>query len=348
MKIVAVSAVKNEADMTELWIRHHAPLFDRLFIVDDSNADDTAEIIRRCQDEGLPLVRWESGHDTFAYRQSDTMNSAIQRVRAELDPDAYFPLDADELVQARTREEIEAGLATIAPGQCGVHIWQTYVPVCEYGASTNPLRDCFRRRDPEGAALPKVILTRELVAYGRTSVGAHGVETRQAHEADRFAPAMTMPWKLAHLPVRSPDQWMARTITSGSKVWGPSQTDPQGGYFRDPWLPAWRHAPTVAEIRGMAMVKNVYPDHFPPPAGVAENERCTAEIEQRWPDLARIDLFRVLWAHIRDLRQAIARLGCAFPTAPEFGERPGSVVAAENYIEELSQIRFRLQQVRGA
>ena len=46
MKIVAISMVRNEADVIEAFVRHHAGLVDELIVVDHRSIDGTDELLR--------------------------------------------------------------------------------------------------------------------------------------------------------------------------------------------------------------------------------------------------------------------------------------------------------------
>lgn len=347
MRLVAISSVKNEADLAELWCRHHARLFEHLYITDDSDADATGEILARLAAEGLPVTRWTSGETAFSYRQAAVMNRAIRRVLAEDAADWIFPLDADEFVQA-DRAQIEASLPLVPPRCCAAHIWATYVPVAEYGDSRNPLHDCFRRRNPEGAACAKAIVPRALAETCRVSTGSHVLHFPNG----AFVPGVEMPWKLAHTPVRNADQWVARSLPSCSKVFGPGQQEQCGGWFQDGWLHAWNFAPTLAQIHDVAMIRICYPDHAKP-TGVDERDRViAADIRQRWPDLAKIDPFRVIERHTEDLRAAIAELGGeseAVDVAAIRGSqtKPEALRALEAHCEKLSRQRWVLMALPG-
>lgn len=348
MRIVAISSVKNEADLTEIWCRHHARLLDHLYVISDADADATNEILDRLIDDGLPITRWSSGTTSFSYRQADVMNAAIARAMDLDDFDWCAPLDADEFVEARSRDAMRSALGALPRCVCGATVWSTWVPVAEYGDSTNPLRDCYRRRTPEGAAVCKAVAPREILKTCRTSVGAHCVTRADGS----FVPGVMLPWKLAHLPVRTPDQVIARTIPACSKVFGPGQTDQDGGWYRDGWLHAWKFNPTIADIQYVAMHRIVYADH-PPPTGVDPDDRMVcSDIEIRYPELARIDVFRVLARHIDDLRAAIAEVGGEGETLDvdavrEGRSKPEALAMIEAHIEKLSRQRWALQRARA-
>src|SRR5262245_57664001 len=114
MRIVAISMVKNESDIIESFVRHHAPLVDVHYILDNRSADSTLEILRRLESEGLRLVVMSD--EDGSYDQSRKMTDLMRRAAAETDADLILPLDVDEFLLPSSRTELEARLAEIAQG----------------------------------------------------------------------------------------------------------------------------------------------------------------------------------------------------------------------------------------
>lgn len=56
MRLVAVSAVKNEADIIEAFVRHTRACVDPRPVFDHDSIDGTREILRARPVEGLPLT----------------------------------------------------------------------------------------------------------------------------------------------------------------------------------------------------------------------------------------------------------------------------------------------------
>ena len=51
-----MTMIKNDGDIVEAFVRHHAMLFDHLVVLDHSSTDNTPAILRALQHEGLPLT----------------------------------------------------------------------------------------------------------------------------------------------------------------------------------------------------------------------------------------------------------------------------------------------------
>lgn len=55
MKIVSITAVKNESDIIESFIRYHLNIFDFMILLDNGSTDDTSFILNKLMEENLPL-----------------------------------------------------------------------------------------------------------------------------------------------------------------------------------------------------------------------------------------------------------------------------------------------------
>lgn len=205
--------IKNDGDIVEAFVRHHAALFDHLVILDHSSTDATPEILRALQQEGLPLtvMRDESLSFQQGLRTTELARAAFTRLGA----DFVFPLDADELLKVSSRPALEAALTAIPPGQCGRLRWQNYiVTAADDPGLINPVARIRHRAQGEPSEEHKVVLPRGSladpswqIAYGNhflTRETAAGVETALAYGLDGAS--------LAHFPVRSQEQLHQKII----------------------------------------------------------------------------------------------------------------------------------------
>ena len=98
MRVTAISMVRNEADVIEAFVRHHAEIVDELVVVDHRSVDGTDEMLRALAEEGLPLrVRSE---DSPVQRQNVVMTGLMREAAADGGADWVLPLDADEFLVA--------------------------------------------------------------------------------------------------------------------------------------------------------------------------------------------------------------------------------------------------------
>ena len=99
MKVVVTSVVRNEADVIEVFVRHHAEIADEIVVIDHMSADATSEILRELAAEGLPLV--VQTHDGASYNQSNIVTAQVRSVAHERSADWIIPLDADEFTRKK-------------------------------------------------------------------------------------------------------------------------------------------------------------------------------------------------------------------------------------------------------
>lgn len=98
-----VSMVRDEQDVIEAFVRHHAPHVDGLLIADNLSSDHTRGILVDLADE-FPLVVVDDNDP--AYRQSEKMTALAHRAYAEFDADWVIPADADEFWRPRQHRTI--------------------------------------------------------------------------------------------------------------------------------------------------------------------------------------------------------------------------------------------------
>src|SRR5258705_7042310 len=97
MKLVAVCRVRNEVDIIEAFVRHHCAHFHKLIILDDGSTDQTQQVLRALQSEGLPLV--VLSERAIAYEQSRYMTQLMRLAVDQFGADLVAPLDADEFIE---------------------------------------------------------------------------------------------------------------------------------------------------------------------------------------------------------------------------------------------------------
>ena len=96
MRSVAITCARNEADIIEAFVRHTLAFCDTAIVLDHGSADATPEILRRLQEEGLPLHVLRD--DTIGRIQVDHMNRLLRMAAGEFAADWVLCLDADEFI----------------------------------------------------------------------------------------------------------------------------------------------------------------------------------------------------------------------------------------------------------
>lgn len=96
--IFCIGMFKNEADIIESFIRYHSYIFDGIVLLDNGSTDNSVQIVKKLQDEGLPVyLRTDS---TIEYDQSEKTTELFYYTQNKFNPDLIFPLDLDEFVIA--------------------------------------------------------------------------------------------------------------------------------------------------------------------------------------------------------------------------------------------------------
>jgi len=111
LRLVSISMVGNEADIVEAFVRDNLQYVDHMLIAEHNTLDGTREILRALVEEGLPLTvrRIES----LAFAQAAVTNALLADAVARFDPDWVIPLDADEFLDAESRDALESELAAL-------------------------------------------------------------------------------------------------------------------------------------------------------------------------------------------------------------------------------------------
>lgn len=210
MKLVAVSVVKNEADIIEAFVRHTAAWMDQHLIFDHQSTDGTREILGELAREGLPIQLF-SGQAAGNLQQARS-NFLTRAAFAEHAADWVFPLDADEILVAASRMKLEQALENGSPDQPLILGLHNFLPSQSDDKSIpNPvLRLRHRQRHADGTSkvvVPRALGLRSEVNAGKGShtlfAGTRALEARRTGDA----------W-LAHFALRDPVQQMLRVTTA--------------------------------------------------------------------------------------------------------------------------------------
>lgn len=96
IKCIAISCVKNEADIIEAFVRQTLKYCQTLLILDHGSVDATPHILQALQREGLSLhvVR----DNTLGHLQVHHIKILLDKAVFELEADWIFCLDADEFI----------------------------------------------------------------------------------------------------------------------------------------------------------------------------------------------------------------------------------------------------------
>jgi len=227
MKINAVSLVKNECDIIELFVRINLRFVDHLFIIDNDSSDRTVEIILKLQQEGLPVTLW---HDhSIDFQQNRITTNAVRKIFSEYGVDWVIPLDADEFI-TENRVKLRSELLDIPLGYCGKLEWKTFVPLTgNYFEHENPLWQNFRQRVTETRQFSKVIIPSALGATTSLTKGNHHLYDERNQKIPQYKLSST----LAHVPVRSSEQIISKSIIGSLKHQITYNRHPAEGFHKE-------------------------------------------------------------------------------------------------------------------
>jgi hypothetical protein len=209
MRLVAVSIVKNEADIIEAFVRHTQAWVDHHLVFDHDSTDGTREILQALRAEGLPLTLYTD--DAIGKLQQFRSNHLSRLAARELAADWIIPLDADELLAGPDRTALEHALTAAAPGMSRSLPLLNYVATATDAAEeANPaVRLQYCETGPlhtRKVMVPRALALDESVAAG---MGSHALFRGETPLPDQPLPDS---FHLAHLPLRSPQHQVLRVV----------------------------------------------------------------------------------------------------------------------------------------
>jgi hypothetical protein len=209
MRLVAVSIVKNEADMIEAFVRHTLAWADHHLVFDHDSTDGTREILGALQREGLPVTLFTD--DALGNLQQARSNHLIRLAAEKFGADWILPLDADEILAGPDRPALEKSLALAGPaGAASLSLVNYYPAEGDNDAEINPivrLRHC-----QSGASTTKKIFIPAQLARDpaiEAGKGNHALYRAGQPLPDRALPAAFF---LAHYALRSPEHQVLRVV----------------------------------------------------------------------------------------------------------------------------------------
>jgi hypothetical protein len=218
MYLATISIIRDEEDIIEDFVRHHAPLAERMYITLHRSHDGTADILERLKEEGLPLA--VSRDETPHYAQAEILNR-LMHTAAQDGAQRILVLDADEFLVS-DEPDMRDALEHTDPRIVTTIPWRTYVPhPSDDPAETSPVRRMRHRRDVERPAYHKLLIPGVIAPYGELPMGSHQLLQRST--------GLPFPWVaspslfLAHFPIRTEAQ-LRRKILQG---WEAHSANPQ-------------------------------------------------------------------------------------------------------------------------
>ena len=209
MRLVAVSIVRNEADIIEAFVRHTRAWVDHHLVFDHASTDGTRQILCALRDEGLPLSLFTDGcPDNLQQSRSNFLTQVAAR---EHGADWILLLDADEIMAGPSRVGLQEALAALDSTRPASLPLVNYYPLAnDDAAEPNPvlrLRHC--QTAPPGTR--KIMVPRPLALAPDVSAGkgSHALVRVTQPLPDHPLPPQ---YHLAHLALRSREQQVLRVV----------------------------------------------------------------------------------------------------------------------------------------
>lgn len=309
-KVAAITMIKDECDVIELFVKINSRSVDHIFILDHNSKDGTLEILMHMKAHGYPLTIFK--YDSLDYNQGVMLTTLARQVSASNEYNYIVPLDADEFICTPSGTFAEAVAKEVPPDGVGTIAWNTYVPIHgEYYNAQAPLYEVFRKCRKEPNQIYKVIIPNEVAKVCIIGMGSHQIAINgQAVQGSLVTPV------LQHLPVRSIEQITAKALVGAHQISIlPGRSKSTGSHWDDlaQKIRANNHRLSRHDMLGLAFnyasdlsqsVDESAVDESAPRVGTAE-DRIELQEQARINILRKFDLFTgTLCAEILALRQA--------------------------------------------
>ena len=216
MKLVSITILKNESDIVESFIRYNLNILDEMIILDNGSCDETIEIIRKLQNENLPIILIE---DTdYQYNQRLKLSILLKKAVEIYSADIVVPLDADEFLCSDNGNPREI-LEKLDENSYYQILWETYVATIEDDPAIGFIPSRLTHvRDEKYDTIYKVIVPKNIITNYDISLqmGQHDLIFEKPEE--KIEPTKIPDLKMAHFPLRSVEQCMSKILIGWPNV----------------------------------------------------------------------------------------------------------------------------------
>lgn len=213
-----VSMVRNEQDIIERFVRHHATQVDGLLIADNLSEDFTRDLLDDLARD-FPVVVVDDPDP--AYRQSEKMTALAHLARVEFGAQWVIPADADEFWQTRQMSTL-AELCAAQPDDVGVLPARIYDHVVTRAEGF--VNMTYRRAEPVPLHKVAVRARPDLVI----EMGNH----QATYDDPQPAPAWDL-LQIRHFPIRSVAQYIRKARQGSAALALTGLPDNVGQHWRD-------------------------------------------------------------------------------------------------------------------
>lgn len=212
MKIVAISIIRNEADILETFVRYHLQIVDQMIVINHRSADSSSKILHDLKGEGLSIEVLEE--TSIEQPQGRALTRIMNKAVYDYNADWILPLDADEFLTACDEEKIRKILEEASDDKIINVPWRTYVPVASDSKELNVLKRIQHYRNIEDPQYYKVIVPRSIALKNAAILpGNHAVVRNTFFRKRKKLPTvLTDQLVLSHFPVRSSNQIITKAF----------------------------------------------------------------------------------------------------------------------------------------
>jgi hypothetical protein len=209
MRLVAVSIVKNEADIIEAFVRHTLAWVDHQLIFDHDSTDGTRQILAALRAEGLPVTLFTD--DALGNLQQARSNHLTRLAVKDHGADWVIPLDADEILTGPSRTALEKNLASVSSDRPASVLLLNYYPTekDDVGIANPILR--LRYCQASAPRTKKIVISRQLAIETEIAAGKGNHMLYRGAEPLSDQP-LPDDYHLCHLALRSPEHQVLRVV----------------------------------------------------------------------------------------------------------------------------------------
>lgn len=241
MLTIAVSMVRDEADIALYTFGHLLTQVDHVLVADNGSVDGSGDILR---DLGVEVIE----DSEVGYRQGEKMTALAHRAAEKYGTGWILPVDADELWTTTARLEdgtllgVDALLAEQAPD-----VYVVEAPLYDHIATGQDPEDPdpikrMQWRLPDPAPLPKVAC--RYAPDLQIAQGNHAAHYSQPRRAVRGGLV------IHHYSHRSPEQ-MVRKVRNGAEAYAATDLPEEMGLH-------WRQWGQMLEEQGSAAIEDLF------------------------------------------------------------------------------------------
>ena len=231
MKIVTVSAIRNEADILETFVRYHLQFVDHMIIIDHRSVDSSSQILQSLIKEGLPIELTQENRMDF--QQGLMMTALMKKAAMDFDADWILPIDADEFLNTGGNGFVREVLENLPQDKIVKVPWRTYIPLpSDDLQEPNTLLRIKHHRRAEHQKLRKILIPRALTmqSKGMIDAGNHSFVKKEFGRKKQF-PYIDMDTLVhAHFPVRSTQQVAVKAIVGWLSILAKPNKEPTEGF----------------------------------------------------------------------------------------------------------------------